>query len=70
MTGRQRKKANLAKEDVVTQACGDQAPKPSRYILFSVTEGPFSPHGHVEPSQEEGWEEEPHETISSHHFCQ
>lgn len=68
MTGRQRQKANLAKEDVVTQACGDQAPKPSRSLLFLVTEGPFSSHGHVDLGQEEGWEEEPHEIILSHHF--
>lgn len=68
VTGRQRQKANLAKEDVVAQVCADQAPKASRSLLFLVTEGPFSSHGHVEPSQEEGWEGEPQETILSYHF--
>lgn len=45
VTGRQRQKANLAKEDVVAQVCADQAPKASRSLLFLVTEGPFSSHG-------------------------
>lgn len=61
-----------AKSQPGQRGCGnpglwDQAPKPSRSLLFLVTQGLFSSHGH---GQEEGWEEEPEETILSHHFCQ